>query len=312
MAEDYYDTLGIARSASDDEIQKAYRALARKYHPDMNDNSEKAKEKFQQVQQAYDVLNDKDKRQMYDQLGPDFQRYQQGGGSPNQSPYGFDLNDIFGGAGGGRGSAGQSGGGFGGGFEDILRQFGGQAGGRAAPPSKGRDLQAEITIAFQTSIVGGSANVTLSREGKRESVEVKIPAGMESGKKLRLKGQGGRSPNGGPRGDAFVKVVVAPHPCYSRKRNNLEVRVPISIAEAILGGKIDVPTLNGEISVTVPAGSSSGRKLRLKGLGVPIAANPGDLLVELQITIPNQIDEALKQLALGYHSDENLRSEIRW
>ena len=113
-------------------------------------------------------------------------------------------------------------------------------------------------------------------------------------------------------GDAFVKVVVAPHPCYSRKRNNLEVRVPISIAEAILGGKIDVPTLNGEISVTVPPGSSSGRKLRLKGLGVPIAANPGDLLVELQITIPNQIDEALKQLALGYHSDENLRSEIRW
>ena len=230
MAEDFYSVLGVSKTATGDEIQKAYRSLARKYHPDLNENSDEAKEKFQKVQQAYDVLSDKDKRQMYDQLGPDFERYQQGGGGPGgEMPFEFDLNSMFGG--GGRG--GQAGG-FGG-LDDILRQFqaaGGQpggggfgghpfGGGQGAPrrPVKGQDVTVEITVPFQTAVQGGNANVSFQRNGKLENIEIKIPAGIESGKKLRLKGQGNPSPQGGPPGDALVVVKIAsPPPLHSQTK----------------------------------------------------------------------------------------------
>lgn len=324
MAEDFYSVLGVAKTASDEEIQKAYRSLARKYHPDLNENSETAKEKFQKVQQAYDVLSDKDKRQMYDQVGPDFERYQQaGGGAGGQMPFEFDLNKMFGGGGGGHG-----GGGFGG-LDDLLRQFqaaGGQAGGnggfgggfegrpRSAPrrPAKGQDILVEITVPFQTAVLGGNANVSFNRGGKVETIEIKIPQGIESGKKLRLKGQGNPSPQGGTPGDALVQVQVAPHPNYNRKRNNLEVKVPITVKEAILGGKIDVPTPGGTTTITVPAGSSSGKKLRLKGLGVKSGDQTGDLLVELQIVLPGTIGEDLKQAVESIVDSEDPRTDLRW
>lgn len=322
MAEDFYNVLGVTKSATEEEIQKAYRSLARKYHPDLNENSEEAKSKFQKVQQAYDVLSDKDKRQMYDQIGPDFERYQQGGGGPGgQMPFEFDLNSMFGGGGG------QPGGGFGG-LDDLLRQFqaaGGQGGGNGGyggqpfghgpqgrAPRKGSDVKVEITVPFQTAIQGGSANVSFNKGGKVETIEIKIPAGIESGKKLRLKGQGNPSPNQGPAGDALVVVNVAPHPCYVRKRNNLEVKVPISVKEAILGGKIDVPTPGGTTTVTIPAGSSSGKKLRLKGMGVKAAGQEGDLLVELEIVLPEVIDDELVKMAESINLTDNPRSELRW
>lgn len=322
MAEDFYTVLGVSKNATSAEIQKAYRSLARKYHPDLNENSEEAKAKFQKVQQAYDVLSDKDKRQMYDQVGPDFERYQHAGGAGGEMPFEFDINSMFGG--GGRG--GQAGG-FGG-LDDFIRQFqaaGGQGGGgfggqpfgtrtESPPrrPAKGQDVTVEITVPFQTAVEGGRANVNFQRAGKVETIEIKIPAGIESGKKLRLKGQGNPSPRGGPAGDALVVVKVAPHPHYVRKRNNLEIKVPISVREAILGGKIDVPTPQGMTTITVPAGSSSGKKLRLKGLGVRAADPPGDLLVELQIVLPESISDETRKLAEAISAGENPRSDLRW
>lgn len=315
MAEDFYKVLGVSRSSSEEEIQKAYRGLAKKYHPDLNENSEDAKQKFQQVQQAYDVLSDKDKRQMYDQMGPDFEKYQNAGAAPGAGggmPFEFDLNQMFGGGGGQPG--GYSGGG---GFEDILRQFGGGGGPRGGQsrqprPMKGQDIATEITVPFQTSVLGGSANVGFNRGGKSETIEIKIPAGIEPGKKLRLKGQGSSSPNGGPSGDALITVKVASHPCYIRRGNNLEIKVPISIKEAILGGKVDVPIPGGTTTVQIPEGSSSGKKLRLKGLGIEAKTGKGDLLVELQIVLPKTIDSKLTELAKAYESTENLREAIKW
>ncbi|MEE2640473.1 MAG: DnaJ C-terminal domain-containing protein [Planctomycetota bacterium] len=315
MAEDFYTVLGVGKNASEDEIQKAYRSLARKYHPDLNDNSEQAKEKFQQVQQAYDVLSDSDKRHMYDQMGPDFEKYQNSGGQGGQMPFEFDINQMFGQGGG-------AGGGFGG-LDDILRQFQGggpggfpggrgQGGGRQSRPVRGSDVSVEITVPFQTAILGGSAHVGFQRDGKQESIELKIPAGMESGKKLRLKGQGNRSPNGGPQGDAFVVVHVAPHPHYIRKRNNLELKAPISVREAILGGKIDLPTPNGTTTVSIPPMSSSGKKLRLKGLGVPAPNGAGDLLVELQIVLPDEGSHEWNEVAESLAGGDDLRLDLQW
>ena len=165
---------------------------------------------------------------------------------------------------------------------------------------------------FQTAIEGGNANVSFQRGGKVETIEIKIPAGIESGKKLRLKGQGNPSPQGGTPGDAIVIVQVAPHPNYLRKRNNLEVKVPITIREAILGGKIDVPTPGGTTTITVPAGSSSGKKLRLKGLGVKSGDQAGDLLVELQIVLPDQLDEEMTKAAEAMVDKEDPRTDLRW
>ena len=173
-------------------------------------------------------------------------------------------------------------------------------------------LRVEVNIPFQTSIEGGSANVSFQRGGKLESIEIKIPAGIESGKKLRLKGQGNPSPHGGPSGDAIVVVQVAPHPNYVRRRNNLEVKVPISIREAILGGKIDVPTPGGTTTITVPAGSSSGKKLRLKGLGVKSGSQAGDLLVELQIVLPESVDEEMTKAAETMVDKEDPRINLIW
>lgn len=318
MAEDYYSVLGVGKNASEEEIQKAYRKLARKYHPDLNENAEEAKEKFQKVQQAYDVLSDKEKRKKYDQFGPDFERYQQAGDA-GEMPYEFDIHNMFGGGGG----AGQ---GFGG-LDDFLRQFqtagghGGHSpfgrgdfrgGQRQQRPIKGRDITVEITVPFQTSINGGMANVTLRKGDRTETIEIKIPAGIEPGKKLRLKGQGAPSPNNGPAGDALVIVNVAKHPYYVRKHLNLEVTVPITVREAILGGKIEVPTPSGMTTLTVPPGSSSGKKLRLKGLGVKSPVKSGDLYVELKIVVPERPSDELRKLAEAIPLGENPRKDLMW
>ena len=314
MADDYYKILGVPRNASEADIQKAYRDLARKYHPDMNPDSKPAKEKFKQVQQAYDVLNNAEKRAQYDQFGPAFEQMHSGGGGHGPFPGGggsfeFDLEQMFGGGGGG-----------GGGFGDIFRQFG--AGGTAGPqsrrraPRKGRDVQYELSIPLNTAVKGGKAQVSLRRpSGKVENIQITIPAGMEDGKTLKVRGQGEPSPDGGDSGDLRVTVKVGTHPHFTRRGKNLELKLPISIAEAALGGKVDVPTPNGTIGLTIPPNSSSGKRLRVPGHGVASGKNAaGDLVVEIQIVMPEELDdqcrEWLQQIDQKY--PVSLRDDLQW
>ncbi len=321
MADDYYALLGVKRSASTDEIQKAYRKLARKYHPDLHaDKSDRetkaAKEKFQQIQRAYDVLNDPQKRQMYDQYGSGFDAMGRGN-SPFQgggNPFGetdIDFSQIFGGGPKGRGASG---------FENIFRQFGGMGGRAAAPPHppgprRGDDIIQEITVPFHTAIKGGEHRLTFERRGKVETINVKIPAGIENKKKIRLRGQGMAGIDGGPRGDLLIKVTTASHPFYSRSGLNLMVSLPITLTEAVNGAKIDLPTPHGTLAVTVPPGSKNGKMLRLKGMGIKTENSSGDLMVKLQIQIPDTIPPSdrklIKQLS-PFWSDPEIRKDLTW
>ncbi len=327
MADDYYSVLGVTRSATAEEIQKAYRRLARKYHPDLADDKNKAKERFQKVQHAYDVLSDPQKRQLYDQLGP---AYEQAGGRnpfPNgQMPDGFDMEQIF-----GRGGAPA------GGFEEILRQvfgagatgggagpgFGGFGGGRGQAPHQqnapvtGQDMEQEITISFSTAVLGGRHQLSLTRSsGMVETITLTIPAGISTGKKIRLRGQGRPVSGGSQRGDLLVKIKVAPHPCYHRTGDNLHVSVPITVSEAALGARVDLATPRGTVTLTVPPRSSSGKVLRLKGYGIAKSeGDSGDLLAELKIVFPAELtseqEKLFRQLATA-SDGEGPRSELKW
>ena len=320
MAEDYYKLLGVARSASSDEIQKSYRKQARKFHPDLHaDKDEKEKkrvlQKFQKIQQAYETLSDPKKRKMYDQFGSNYEQMGAGGGNPfgggGGNPFGgaggIDLSSLFGGGGAG-------------GFEDMFRQMGGGGpggpggpGGRSKPPAKGSDVEQEITVPFAVAVKGGKHQLGISRNGKSEKLDVSIPAGIESGKKVRLRGQG--NPGPAQPGDMLVTVKVAGHPVYARKGLNLSVDVPITILEAVQGAKIDLPTPHGTLVLTVPAGTSSGKTLRLKGMGIKAKDRSGDLLVTLQIGVPQETTEqdleTLKQLSATWTSEDS-RAKIRW
>lgn len=329
--DDYYKTLGVKRDASAAELKKAYRKMAQKHHPDLAEEGkkEKAKAEFQKIQQAYDVLKDPEKRQLYDQLGPDFERMSGGpGGRPFQAhpgaQGGFDFRDMFGqqvpgGGGGAGGGDGSGGGGFG--FEDIFRQFtgggaGGTRGGRTRPTraAKGGDIQASVTIPFAVAITGGETAVAIQRSGRSETLKIKIPAGIEDGKKMRLRGQG-ESPPGVPPGDLLLTVQVAEHPCFRRNGDNLVATVPITVTEAIKGARVDVPTPNGTVTVTVPPGSSSGKKLRLRGLGVRGKDGAGDLLLELSIVLPESTGPEAARIAEQLESlwvNQFPRQHLRW
>lgn len=297
MAQDYYKSLGVGRTASQEEIQKAYRKLAHKYHPDMNPDDKAAQQKFKEIQKAYDCLNDPEKRKMYDQFGDQYEQVAAGHGGPGGAgPGGFGFEDIFGGAGQGGGFQ------FDGDIGDLFRQFGGAAGrggagrGRKSGPARGSDMTAEITVPFNTAILGGNASIALNRSGKHENLQVKIPAGVESGKKIRLRGQGEPSPNGGTAGDLLITLNVANHPYFKRNGQNLELRLPVTLGEALLGATVDLPTPGGTVSLKIPAGSSSGRRLRVKGQGVrDTSGNVGDLYVELQIKVPEKLDDESRQ-----------------
>ncbi|HMO85869.1 MAG TPA: J domain-containing protein, partial [Lacipirellulaceae bacterium] len=296
MSDDYYEILGIARSASAEDVRKAYRQLARKYHPDLNPDDSQAKQKFQEVQAAFDVLNDPKKREMYDRYGAAYEAASRGGGGAGPRPWpggagpmpeGVEINfeDLFGGGGGG------------GGFADLFRQFGNRSRGggrRAAPPTRGADLEHELTVPLATAVLGGEAQIAVRRgDGTVETIHVKIPAGIDEGKKIRLRGQGEPSPAGGAAGDIIIRIHVAPHPHFRRTGKRLDVVAPITLAEALRGAKIDVPTPHGVITLTVPPGSSSGSRLRVRGQGVKAGSGPaGDLFAELQVIIPQGLTEA--------------------
>lgn len=319
MADDYYQTLGLKRDATPEQIQKAYRDLARKYHPDMNPDDKTAKEKFQKVQAAFEVLNDADKRAKYDRFGSAYDSagsgprgpftWGGGGGEAGANFQDVDLSDLFGGGGGG--------------FADILKGFG-RGGGRspgAGPrgpkaPRRGSDLSYELQVPFNTAVLGGEAAISVQREdGHLETINVKIPAGIDDGKKIRLRGQGEAVGRGGEPGDILITVRVAPHPHFQRRGKNLDVQVPISLAEGALGAKIDVPTPRGTISLSIPPGTSSGKRLRIKGHGVePHGETAGDLYAEVLIVLPEDLDvedlNAIKKIMQKHPG--NPRADLRW
>ena len=281
---DYYKTLGVEPDASADDIRRAYRKLARKYHPDRNKESG-SEDRFKEIGEAYEVLKDPEKRKQYDQLRAGGYR----GGEDFRPPPGWDGGG-FGGAGGGRTRA--AGGGAAEGFSDFSEffeslfggGFGGMGGGRQAR-AKGRDITATVEIDLDTAFNGGKRRIALDRGGKRQNLEVNIPAGVTPGRKIRLSGQGEPGPGGGPAGDLLMEVRIAPHPLFELDGRNVLVDLPVAPWEAALGAEVRVPTLGGKVNLNIPAGSSSGKRMRLKGRGLP-GKPAGDQIVTVKVVVP--------------------------
>ena len=275
---DYYKILGVSRSADQDEIKKAYRRLARKYHPDVSREHD-AETRFKEVSEAYEVLKDPDRRSTYDHLGS----YRQG----------QDFRPPPGWRGGSDGSA------FSDFFESVFGQsspfgenpFGGR---RRRGAVKGADDKARISIALEDAYLGASKNVRLDSAGGRQ-LKVKIPAGITEGRQIRLSGQGRPSPGGGPRGDLYLEIHITPHPLYRAEGRDLFLDLPIAPWEAALGGPVKVPTLGGSLELKIPPGSQTGRKLRLKGRGLP-GSPAGDQYVVLKIVTPKAETKAAQDL----------------
>jgi DnaJ-class molecular chaperone len=287
MPRDPYEVLGVKRDASEDEIKKAYRKLARQYHPDRNPGDKQAEGRFKEVQAAYEILNDKTKRQQYDRFGftgpggmgggPGQGNFRWGGGGEGPGGFEFqnvnpeDLASIFGQFG------------MGGGGADLGEIFGRQARGRTRRQRAPQEVEAEVSIPFLTAAQGGK--VGLSIDGKE--LDVKVPAGIESGKKLRLSGQG---PGGA---DLLVKLNVEPHPYFRREGKDVILEVPLTVSEAVLGTTVDVPTVSGgRLSVKVRPGTSGGSRMRLRGQGIA----GGDQYLEIKIVVPPKVDERGREL----------------
>ncbi|MFF4986484.1 DnaJ C-terminal domain-containing protein [Streptosporangium saharense] len=296
-ARDFYEILGLQRNASQEDVQRAYRKLARANHPDVNKDPE-AEDRFKDISEAYSVLSDPKTRRRYDAFGPDFR----------QVPEDVDPETwARAKAGRGRGARGTSGfgEGFGGGFgegvdiDDLLEGlFSGRTGGagRTGPgwgPIPGADQEAEIELSVEDAYRGGRRTLTVG--GRR--IEVKIPAGVTDGQRIRLAGQGGRGGDGAPSGDLYLVVRIAPHPRYRVEGRDIHIRLPITPWEGALGATVAVETPGGETKVKVPPGTSSGRRLRLRGRGMPSArAGAGDLFAEIQIMVPPHPTDEEKRL----------------
>ena len=319
MDKDFYATLGVSKDASESDVKKAYRKLARTHHPDQNPGDEAAEKKFKEISEAYAVLSDPQERQEYDAIramgggarfsasggagGGGFEDVFGGmfggGGGPRTTQSGPDLSDLFSGMFGG--AAGQTGG-----FGDA---------GYARPrPTKGADRTATTTISFRGSIQGTTVSL---RAPDGETIEVKIPKGIRDGQKVRARGKG--SPGAAGRGDLLVTVHVREHEFFHRDRDDLRITVPVTFPEAALGATIEVPTLERPVKVKVPAGSQSGRVLRLKGRGVERGTTTGDLLVELHVTVPTELDddaraaiEALQSALAGDDPRRELARKAAW
>lgn len=269
---DFYKVMGVSKDVSEADLKKKYRKLARELHPDLHPGDAKAEARFKEVNEAFDVLSDKAKRAEYDQVramgsGP---RFAGGAGGPQ------------GGFGGGAG------------FEDVFANLfgGGGFGGFGGGPQRGADLSTKTTLAFIDSIHGTAIKLNLN--GK--DLTVNIPAGVQDGQKIKLRGKGQPSPNGGPAGDLIIDIHVKPHPVFSRDGNNIRVTVPVTFHEAVLGATIQVPTLGGDpVKLKVAPGTPNGRVLRVKGRGVQLASGSGDLLAMVEIAVPAHVSEKAKK-----------------
>ncbi|KGO34354.1 integrase [Desulfobulbus sp. Tol-SR] len=299
MAMDYYETLGVSKTATPDEIKKVYRKLALKYHPDRNNGDKAAEERFKQISEAYAVLSDAEKKRQYDTFGSTqfHQRYSQEDIFRN-----FDINEIlrqFNFGGGSQNIHFRSGGG-GGGFSFFGNDMrGGCGSGGCGQQAKGQDLTYQITVTLEDVMHGAERNITLRTNGTPQNVSVKIPKGIEAGKKLRLKDKGGASPNGGPRGDLYLKVEIAPHERFVREGDDLVIEKLVSFSEACLGTKVEVETIEGKnFVVTIPPGSVNESRLRLKGHGLPVGpiGERGDLYVKLGVAVPKELNQEQEDL----------------
>lgn len=313
---DPYKVLGIAKTADEAAIKRAFRKLAKENHPDRHGGDTKAKEKFARINAAYEILKDKDKRAAYDRGeidadgNPRFTGFNRGAG---EGFAGFDPGVFAEAFGGGRGGRGRSrtfrfstgdGGVEGGDADDILKSFftgAGRSGASHDPferrPTRGEDIEASVAVTLEDIAGGKKPRVSLPT-GK--TMALNLPAGVTDGQVIRLKGQGNASLDGGKPGDAMVTVRFVKHPLFAAEGTNLRLELPIGLDEAVLGGKVTVPTLSGKVQVSIPANSSGGRSLRLKGKGLPGKSGHGDLLVTLRIVLPEETDKDLEKLMTAW------------
>jgi curved DNA-binding protein len=290
---DYYQTLGVDKTASKDQIKKAYRRLARQFHPDVNPNNAEAERKFKEINEANEVLSDDEKRQKYDQLGADWQRYQQAGASRGgqASGGGFDWSQYA------------QGGGFGGAddpfgeadFSDFFSSMFGGMGGGSARPRGGQDYQAELELTLEEAYHGGPRTLTVNGKNLRLTIQ----PGVEDGQVIRLRDQGGPGRGGGPSGSLYITLRIRPDARYSRTGNDLTMDVPVSIYTALLGGEQTVETLSGPVKINIKPETQNGTHLRLRGKGFPVyrqAGQFGDLYLRLSLTLPQHLTEQEKTL----------------
>lgn len=299
---DYYKILGVDKTATQQDIKKAYRRLARKYHPDVNPGNKSAEARFKEINEAYEVLSDPEKRKKYDELGASWQQWQNMGGDPRGFDWSqwfaggaqprsgrvhveyADLNDLFGG----------------GGFSDFFRSIFGDIGGYTAyeqrPRSRrGQDLEQHVEITLEEAYSGTKR--ILQIDNRR--LEVKIPAGVDTGSTVRISGEGEPGMGGGPRGNIYLRISVLPHNTFERKGDDLYCTIPVDLYTAMLGGEIAVPTLKGQVMLKIPPETQNGKRFRLKGLGMPSLQNPkvtGDLYVEVRVTLPQALSKREKEL----------------
>ena len=315
---DFYKVLGVSRDASPEEIKKAYRQLAKELHPDRNPDNKEAEERFKDVSGAYSVISDEEKRKLYDEFGEmglrdgfDPEAYnasRQGVGGFG----GFDFGDIF-------GAAARGGGGRAGHVEfDLGDLFGGAGPGRGAyvrAPQRGADLRSEVTVDFRDAVLGCTRELSLRGPEGERTLKVRIPAGVRNEGKIRLRGQGGLGIHGGPAGDLVLEVKVPKHPYFSIRGKQLHVKVPVTPLEAYSGAKVSVPTPEGSVQLSIPAGSQNGSKLRLRGKGIQKKGKPrGDLIAHLEIVLPEghseEVDEALKTVQDAFGEDPRKGLEL--
>jgi molecular chaperone DnaJ len=371
---DYYAILGVDRNAKPEAIRKAYRHLARKYHPDLNPGDKKAEEKFKEISEAYEILSDEKKRKIYDQYGfyadnipqDGFRAGTQGGAGPGGGFGGFDFSGFdFSNFGAAEGTEEEARGGFGGAFRDLFSQIfsRGERAHEREGPQRGSDLEHHVRLGFWDAIRGTQLRLTMARNEecttchgtgtasgpavtcktcggtgklsqqiaamrfsgpcpecggsgrqrpkcptcggsglvrKPETFDVRIPAGVDTGSRVRVAGKGNAGLNGGPRGDLYIITEVAPHPIFERKGDNIYVKVPVTVTEAALGAKVEVPTLDGPAVIRIPPGTQSGQTLRLRGKGAPSlrgeAGLRGDEFIEVQVVVPRVADERTKEI----------------
>ena len=326
---DYYDVLGVKRGASDNEIKQAYRKLARKFHPDLNPGDKSAEEQFKGLQEAYDVLSDPENRKLYDQYGDNWRAVKSGAGAPppgwegtqrstrgaGPGAGGFDFGDFdfsdFRSAGGA------------GGFDIFEEMFGGSGRGRGRRSGRGRDVEAELELSIEEAHRGVRRTIQMQvaetcptcggsglKDGKPcetcrgsgqvlkpKTIEVNIPPGVRDGSTIRLAGQGGTGSNGSEPGDLYLQIRLRPHPVFTVKGDDLEVELPITPWEAVLGAKVAAPTIDGKVELTIPPGAKSGQRLRLRGQGLnKRKGGRGDEYVRLKIVVPKQVSAEERHL----------------